>query len=264
VLSFDGSREWQDRCRPHANGKGSFEEVLRTARILGRSPVELCLRTCVTAGNVASLPEMVRGWCGELRIDAIDFETLQPNCVSLDAGLEPPDPYLFARAYWEARRIAGEHGVEAVYSAWPAGGELRRSFCPVGKDAVIVTPDGRASACYLDEREWRQKGMDLGVGRFDPRNGLVPDGAAVERVRRLGPDDPPCRDCFCRWTCAGGCHVNHCYPGGLPRRDAFCAQTRIISAASLLEMMGHEELANDLVEDPDAAWALAHAEEVFA
>ena len=264
VLSFDGWRETHDRCRPHANGRGSFDEVTRTARILGRTTVELCLRICVTAANVASLPAVVRAWCSDFRIDAIDFETLQPNRVSNDAGLESPDPYEFAAAYWEARRIAGEHGVTAVYSAWPAGGELRRSFCPVGKDAVIVMPDGRVSACYLDEAEWRRKGMDLVVGRFGAGDGLALDLPAVDRARRLGPDHAACAACFCRWTCAGGCHVNHRLPPSSTERDGFCAQTRLISAAGLLEMMGHAALAKAVIDDRPAAFSLVEAAEALA
>ena len=74
-------------------------------------------------------------------------------------------------------------------------------------------------------------------------------GEDVERVRQLVADKPRCQDCFCRWSCAGGCHVNHSYPGCSRAYDDFCIQTRLITACSLLDGLGFASLADGLVAD---------------
>ena len=79
----------------------------------------------------------------------------------------------------------------------------------------------------------------------------------VERVRRLAAAKPRGGNCFCRWSCAGGCHVNHSFPGCPPTYDDVCIQTRLITACSLLDGLGLESMAGDLVADPAAMRRLA-------
>ena len=165
VLSFDGPREIHDRRRPRGDGRGSFEAVARTAHLLSQSPTELCFRICVAQDNVERLAEIVAWFSEEFQPSTIDFETLQPTPESRQAGLEPPDPYAFAVQYFRARRTAAQKGVEPNYAA-ALTGTPRLSFCPVGHDALIASPDGRISACYLPEREWQERGLDLHLGRL--------------------------------------------------------------------------------------------------
>jgi uncharacterized protein len=256
VLSFDGPREVQDRHRPIDPARGSFDAVVRTAAILSHSPAELCFRICVAEDNVGQLAEVVHWFCEEFTPSAIDFETLQPTPESQRAGLHPPDPYVFAVQYWRARQVAAERGAEAIYTA-AATGVPRLSFCPVGSDALIVSPDGRVSACYLAEQDWKARGLDLNVGwlRADGRMDL--DMEAVERVRQLVANKPRCERCFCRWSCAGGCHVNHFFSGGSPAYDDFCVQTRLITACSLLDKIQSGRIAEELLANGRAMAALA-------
>jgi radical SAM protein with 4Fe4S-binding SPASM domain len=108
----------------------------------------------------------------------------------------------------------------------------------VGRDALIVSPDGRVSGCYLPREEWRAQGLDLDVGALAGGGGLCLDDTAVQRVRELVLAKPRCRECFCRWSCAGGCHVHETPPGCPEVYSDFCVQTRIITACSLLDEMG--------------------------
>ena len=165
VLSFDGFRTVHDRHRPSAGERGSFDQVASTARVLAGSPAEVCFRICVAEDNVEQLAETVDWFCEEFRPYSIDFETLQPTPESEQAGLRPPDPYRFAAHFLSARRVASEHGVEPVYAA-AVTEEPRLTFCPVGNDTLILNPDGRVSACYLLERDWQARGLDLNLGRL--------------------------------------------------------------------------------------------------
>jgi uncharacterized protein len=248
VLSFDGFRAVHDRHRPSPNGGGSFDQVAATARVLSASPAGICLRVCVARDNVEQLAEIVDWFAEEFRPSSIDFETLQPTPESERAGLSPPDPYAFAAHFRQARRVACGHGVEPVYAAAIAD-TPRTTFCPVGNDTLILHPDGRVSACYLPERDWQAHGLDLNLGRLGADGVMELPGEDVERVRQVAAGKPRCRNCFCRWSCAGGCHVNHSFPGCSPAYDDFCIQTRLITACSLLDGLDQPSMAEALVAD---------------
>ena len=248
VLSFDGFRAVQDRHRSAAGGRSSFDQVAGTARVLSASPAEVCFRVCVARDNVEQLAETVRWFSEEFRPSSIDFETLQPTPESELAGLSPPNPYTFAAQFRKARRAACLHGVEPVYAA-AVTTEPRISFCPVGNDTPILHPDGRVSACYLLERDWQARGLDLNLGRMGAAGEMELPEQDVHRVRQLAAGKPRCGNCFCRWSCAGGCHVNHSFPGCSPGYDDFCIQTRLITACSLLDGLGLESMADEFALD---------------
>jgi uncharacterized protein len=256
VLSFDGFQEIHDRHRPMDALRGSFDSVRQSALLLAESPTDLCLRCCVSSLNVERLEEIGDWFCREFQPAAINFESLTVNPETLAAGLHPPDPYLFAKNYSSARRRIQQHGIKPVYAATESEG-LRTSFCPVGKDTLIVSPDGRISSCYLPQSAWKDHGLDMDVGRID-RNGRVAiDHAAIFRLRHLVTDKPRCINCFCRWTCSGGCHVSHTYPGSPLHYEDFCIQTRLLTACKLLDEMGQEQAAEGLLADKAAMEALA-------
>ncbi len=247
-LSLDGPANIQDRHRPLAGGRGSFDRVARTARILSRSSARFCIRVCVADDNVEQLEETAEWFCREFQPAAICFETLQSTPQAERAGLHPPDPFVFAQRLVRACRRVREWGVEAVYSAADTAAP-RLTFCPVGKDALILHPDGRITACYMQDEDWRARGLDFDLGRIAPGAGLVPIPGAVERVRRAVVDKPRCGNCFCRWSCAGGCHVTHTFPECPANYDDFCVQTRLITACFLLEMLDRQALADGLLND---------------
>jgi uncharacterized protein len=222
---------------------------------LSEGRAELSIRSCVTADTVDRLPE-IAGWlCRQFRPVSVCFEPVQPTAQSAAAGLLPPDPWRFARRFLEAAAVLESFGVEAVYAA--ADIRARRvSFCPVGQDVVIVSPDGLLSACYLLRRDWQAKGLDLVLGRMEDGTACLDEGA-VAATRALNVRNKPfCRRCFCRWHCAGGCHVNHVLPAGPGAYDRLCIQTRIIALGNILKAMGHHALLAALL-DEDAALARA-------
>lgn len=256
VLSFDGPQEVHDRHRPGKSGAGSFAAVARNARLLGETPAELCIRTCVTRDTVGDLDRITEWFCGDFRPSTIAFESLQATPESEEAGLMPPDPWEFARKCVRASRAAASRGVTPVYAAASVD-VLRHSFCPVGRDSLILSPDGRVSACYLPENEWTRRGLDLNLGRMDGAGGVKLDPEALGRVRDLTAVRGRCTNCLARWHCAGACHVNHSYPGCPEGYDDFCIQTRIIVASRLLDGLGHPEETDRLLEDRAASERLA-------
>jgi uncharacterized protein len=251
VLSLDGPADIQNRHRPGRDGWGSFETVVRTAKILSEGDAEFFIRACVTAETVGRLPEIAAWLCQEFHPVAVCFEPVQPTAQSQAAGLHPPQPRSFAWQFIQALSILEAHGIKAIYAT--ADIHTRRvSFCPVGRDVAIVSPDGAINACYLLKRDWEAKGLDLRLGRIE--NGSVHlDSDAVANVREMNVwNKPLCAHCFCRWHCAGGCHVNHqlsLTPGDY---DGLCIQTRIITLYNILKTLERKDLAHQLLGTPQA------------
>jgi len=252
VLSLDGPADIQDRHRPYKDGRGSFEVVARSARILSEGAGDLFFRTCVTAQTVDRMPEIATWFCQDYRPRGVCFEPVQPSAQSRAGHLEPPDPLAFASNFFRAAEILETHGVEPVYAA--ADIRTRRvSFCPVGQDAVIVSPDGAINACYLPRRDWEARGLALSLGCIREDGSVELDVEAVAFARSLNVWNKPfCARCFCKWHCAGGCHVNHVLPDSPGDYDRLCLQTRIITLRNILRAMGRRDMIRQLLEDSKA------------
>jgi uncharacterized protein len=256
ILSFDGPKEIHDRYRPVNENQGSFEKVVRTAELLSNTPADLCFRTCVTKESVTQMQKIARWFCEGFKPTIINFEPLQATAQSEEAGLEPPDPYDFAREFLKAYKISSKYGVRQI-SASSITDQSRYSFCPLGTDTMIVSPDGRISGCYLPENRWKIRGLDLNMGYIKEDGSIDIDEEAVNRLRKIVRNKPLCENCFCRWTCAGGCHVNNSFPGSSYEYGDFCIQTRIITAGSLLNNLGLVNMVDSLIENDSALQEIA-------
>jgi uncharacterized protein len=251
ILSLDGPADIQDRYRHRKDGRGSFEAVVANARILSEGAAELSFRACVTADTVDRMPEIAAWFCEDFRPVSVCFEPVQPTAESEAAGLAPPDAWAFARSFIQAARVLEAQGVEAVYAA--ADIRTRQvSFCPVGKDVAIVSPDGAVSGCYLLQRDWEERGLNLRLGRIEQGSAHL-DEEAIDSVRHLNVwNKPVCSRCFCKWHCAGGCHVNHVLPEAPGAYDRLCIQTRILALRNILAAMGRDDLVPAVLDSDEA------------
>jgi uncharacterized protein len=256
VISLDGFKKHHDITRPMSKGKSSFDMVARTARYLSSAPAELCLRCCITDSNVEEMESIASWFCEEFEPSIINFETLQENELSLKAGIKPPDPYIFASNYLRAAMLIEDNNVSTVYAPVSLH-NIRNSFCPVGKDAVILLPDSSIASCYLLPEEWEERGMDLRIGNIDKYGKVNIDYESVKRIRDLVRNKPRCNNCLCKYSCAGGCHVNNTYPGCTDIYNDFCKHTRIIMVCKLLNEAGLHELADRIIDDNAIMKAIA-------
>ncbi|MCC6155361.1 MAG: radical SAM protein [Candidatus Hydrogenedentes bacterium] len=263
VLSLDGPPEFQNRNRPGNNGRDTFAVVDRTARYLSTTGIELCLRACVTRESVLRMPEIVCWMIERYRPAIINFEPLTENDLTATAGLCAADPFDYAKMWITSKRIADASGVNLVYSATETNAP-RLSSCPVGSDAIIVTPDAAVQGCYLQPDEWLQHGMDMSLGCISTDKGVEVRAASVRNLRHMIVDKPRCQGCFCQWSCAGGCHVSNTYRNCSEKYIDFCLQTRVITACLLLEELGEFDLVDALFDDTEAMKKLAmHSRDVI-
>lgn len=262
VLSLDGPADIQNYQRPGLYGHEVFNTIARNAKILSAGSVDLIIRACVTAQTVDRLPEIARWISQEFQPSAVCLESLIPSPLALSARMAPPDPRQFVRQFIAAADILEPLGIQTILSTADIS-TSRITFCPVGQDALIVTPEGQINGCYLLEADWQRQGLDLRLGAVEAQTGqFVFDEAAVERARALNVEQKPlCAHCLCRYHCAGGCHVNHATDKAPGHYDDLCVQTRLITIASLLRRLNQaSHLAAWLSDDQavaDTVWQMS-------
>ena len=247
VLSLDGPEDIQNIQRPMRNEQNSFELAVRFAKTVSESNTELFLRACISSANVNRMPDIAEWFCNTIKPSMINFERLKSSKKSEDAGLFEPDPYLFAKQFYRSLQVGDRYGVDIVNSS--SVSEIPQfSSCPVGKDTLIVTPEGKINSCYLFPWRWEERGLDLSVGEI--KKGIMKiSPERMIKLRATVKEKPRCTSCFCKWICAGGCHVDVTYPGSIAFYDNYCKQTRILGVIKLLRKINQHQLLEAFLGD---------------
>jgi len=253
VLSLDGPADIQDLHRPAPNGQGTFDIVKRNAQIFSEGECELIVRACVTEATAPRLPEIAHWIRRSFRPSTVCLESITQSPFSQASGFQVPDPFVFATYFDQAGSILAAAGIRTVLST----AELQQnqaSFCPVGKDALIVSPDGSIDACYLLPESWQDAGKDMHLGTLDLAEArFAIDAQALDEVRQNSVyQHSLCEACFCRYHCAGGCHVQHVSSGPPGAYDDLCTLTRLVTAVKLLRSLGQDNLAGEWLQDREA------------
>jgi radical SAM protein with 4Fe4S-binding SPASM domain len=244
VLSLDGQEAIQNFQRPAKRSTNAFKRIYETARILSESPCQLILRSCITRESLPEMHNTVTWMVEQFIPETICLEPMSESKRSIRSGLHPPDPWEFSRSFIQANAFLEEHGINCMLST--ADLSLKTvSSCPVGHDALILSPTGEINACYLPNESWEAKHMDMHLGflkddKFDVAQ------SDLDRVRSYELEQKPlCQNCFCRFHCAGGCHVNHPAGSEPGAYDDICIHTRLVSIGKLLLRLNER---NDLEE----------------
>lgn len=247
VISLDGFKTFQDINRSAPKQKSTFNKVVQTLHYLSDQNIDLSIRCCVTSESVFEMEAIADWFCKDFKPENVNFESLTENEFTKKEGLLPPDPYDFAINTVRSWSVLKRNGVEPANAAVSLN-EPQTTSCPVGRDVVIVHPDGMLASCYVQETDWTSKGMDLSLGKVENKN-IALNTDKLLSLRNQLDEKPRCSSCFCRFGCAGGCHVNNTWPGSSPDYQNYCIYTRIITLTSLLEEMGESELVLDLLND---------------
>jgi uncharacterized protein len=249
IISLDGFQKFHDVTRVAHNNKSTFNQVVKALRYLSEQPVGLSIRCCITSESVHEMEAMADWFCSEFKPDKVNFEVLTENNFTRKAGLKPPEPYVFAVNCLKSWNVLRKYGVEPA-NASVALNQPQTTSCPVGRDVVIVHPGGILASCYVQEKDWLSKGLDFSVGTVHDKSVFLEENKLISLRNQLD-NKPRCRNCFCRFGCAGGCHLNNTFPGSSPDYEDYCIQTRIITLCSLLYEMGESDLANELIENKE-------------
>lgn len=207
TISLDGPREAHDALRPFKSGAGSFDRILANVRPLlaGQRWMQVSARVTVTPANLelrATLDQflaegfhhvgfspLLRAPNGQGEMRADDLEVMLGGMI--ECGRE-----------YERRVLAGER--YAFANLDNALKEIRQGThrpypCGAGAGYLGVSAEGELAACH----------------RFvgDAEGALGSLEAGVDQVRRAAwlherhvHRQEPCRSCWARYLCGGGCH----------------------------------------------------------
>jgi uncharacterized protein len=207
TISLDGPRETHNALRPYKSGAGSFDAIIRRIQpLLARQRrMQVSARVTVTPANLelrSALDEFI-----ERGFHSVGFSPML-SAPSGHGEMQPADLKLMlgqmidCGAEFERRTLAGErypfaNMVNAMREI--ARGTHRPYPCGAGAGYLGVSADGELAACH------RFVGDDAG------RMGSLADGVDLNRqagwlAERHVHRQEPCRSCWARYLCGGGCH----------------------------------------------------------
>jgi len=207
TISLDGPREAHNLLRPFKSGSGSFDAILQRVRPLLalQHSMQVSARVTVTPANLelrraldefielgfhsVGFSPMLSSPSGNGEMQSTDLETMLGAMI--DCGKE-----------FERRTLAGERYPFAnmVNAMREIGRGTHRPYpCGAGAGYLGVSADGELSACH------RFVGDEAGA------MGSLTDGVDRERqaewlTQRHVHRQEPCRSCWARYLCGGGCH----------------------------------------------------------
>jgi uncharacterized protein len=207
TISLDGVGEVQDRLRPFKSGRGSYDRVLKNVRPLlaAQRRTQVSARVTVTPDNLdlrQTLDEFLT-----MGFHSVGFSPMlsSPNAVgemsrvALDVMLEQ---MISCGAEFERRVLGGER--YAFQNMTNALREIHKGThrpypCGAGAGYLGVSADGGLYAChrFVEDPAGAMGNVQSGVDRKRQRRWL-----AERHVHR----QEPCRSCWARYLCGGGCH----------------------------------------------------------
>lgn len=207
TISLDGAGETHDRLRPFKDGRGSYARILeRIAPCLARQQrMQVSARVTVTPRNL-ELPETLRAFV-ELGFHSVGFSPML-SAPSGEETMGKDDLAVFLEQMIECGRafeqetIAGRRYPFANLAT--ALREIHRGThrpypCGAGAGYMGVSAEGELSACHRFVRDPAGAMGNLSEGRDETRQN---DWLHERHVHR----QEPCRSCWARYLCGGGCH----------------------------------------------------------
>ncbi|MFO0613386.1 MAG: radical SAM protein [Polyangiaceae bacterium] len=207
TVSLDGPRKVHDKLRPFQSGKGSFDRILTnvTPMLERQRRMQVGARVTVTPDNLrlretldefvdagfhtVGFSPMLRSPSGAGELSSAEVEPLLSAMIECGREFErrtlAREPYPFANMLSAMKEIA-----RGTHRPYP---------CGAGAGYLGVSADGDLAACHRF------------VGDEDGAMGSVKTGvdatrrAAWLRDRHVHRQEP-CRSCWARYLCGGGCH----------------------------------------------------------
>lgn len=207
TVSLDGPRKVHDKLRAFQSGKGSFDRIMKNvAPMLAKQRrMQVGARVTVTPDNLrlretldqfveagfhtVGFSPMLRSPTGAGELGRGDLEPMLEQMIDCGREFEVRSaagkPYPFANMMNALREI--ERGTHRPYP------------CGAGAGYLGVSADGELAACHRF------------VGDADGAMGSVTTGVDRERraawlAERHVHRQEPCRSCWARYLCGGGCH----------------------------------------------------------
>jgi len=265
MLSMDGLPAVQDRLRPRADGRPSFEAVERTLTSLDGGSCRVGVRMTTTDDSLSGLVGGVRYLVQNYHPDVIQIEPVFVCGRSLRGGLRPPHPDDFVEVFRTCRALAACHGVPVVYSGARTGG-ASLAFCQACAPSFNVTTEGDVTSCYEVVDRSDPRAQTFIFGAYEGSSGSFRfDEPRIRELRRLTVDNAPrCSRCFAKYNCAADCPAKRLYPGSTQAATYRCLINRqltqdqleegLLGATETISLLAHQhgEDGRGIVDGPAA------------
>jgi uncharacterized protein len=234
-ISMDGSPPTQDLQRPLASGKGSSRWVMQTLRELEANHYSYGLRlTAVPPFD--RLLEDIRFLCENTACQKMQVEAAyntrrgEESQPELEVGLE------FLQAFFAAQRLAEQYG-RKLHCASSEVDKITSVSCGSPFDALVVNPQNNIVACFEVVNDSHPLAELATIGRITPPEVEIDEEARARLKQKIAERRASCRDCFCYWSCAGGCLIRSFLPdpNNYLTRGVYCELSRILQREMLLK-----------------------------
>ncbi len=241
-LSFDGLPEIQNSQRPASDGRDSWPYVERTIAALDAKKLPYGIRITVMPDSAGYLSRMIEFVCAQTGAGHIQVEPVFPVGRGAAKRWDEQSLRVFAGQYPTALREARKSGRHFFYSGATPDAITSR-FCTAALEAMVLLPTGDISACFEVHSCRHERSPDFIFGRLTAGRAEIDKAKWHKIATRDGGKIAWCRDCFCRFSCAGDC-LNKTYGGGRP--DDFkpswrCSLNRELSKQKLLDLIAENQ-----------------------
>lgn len=255
-VSFDGPADIQDYNRPTLSGGGSYEQVADTLQEFDRRGFSYGLRTTITADTVGRMSEIVESIASRFRAEYLHIEPVWQCGRCAMTGERPPSEEQFVREFLRAREKGVQRGIRVFYSGARLD-VLTSKFCAAPGDGFSVLPEGIATSCYEITETSDPRAAIFHYGRYVPETDAFEfDQARIQALQGYSVEHLPyCRDCFCRWHCAGDCLAKVFEKSGQDKHEGSdrCTLNRALTLAGLEELIGSAAASRDEAVSRDEA-----------
>jgi uncharacterized protein len=211
VLSIDGRKEVNDRMRPTAGGKGTYDVILPKFKKLvdGRSKdKDWYVRGTFTKYNLDFSEDVFSLY--EAGFDQISVEPVVCDAKYPYALTEEDLPAISAEYEKLAQRLLAQDKAGKHFNFFHFMIDLNQGPCAVkrlrgcgcGNEYVAITPDGDIYPCHQFVGMEEYKMGNLEEGTFNRE--MQADFAKAHIYNK-----PNCRECWARFYCSGGCNANN-------------------------------------------------------
>jgi uncharacterized protein len=146
-------------------------------------------------------------WIGsQFKVTHLHMEPAWQCGRCITTGEIPPDDLDFIENF----RLAADEGRRLGIDVYYSGARLdvlTSKFCGAAGDSFTVLPEGIVTSCYEITETNDPRAAIFHYGFFDPQSrSFLFDLERINSLQHLSVEYIDyCRDCFCKWHCAGDC-----------------------------------------------------------
>jgi uncharacterized protein len=212
VLSIDGRREVNDMMRPHVDGSGTYDEIVKNFKKLvsRRGDKEYYVRGTYTHKNLDFSNDVLH--LADLGFDQISIEPVvcaddSPYAIQEEDLLQIYSEYeKLAKAYIERRKEGRKFNFFHFMidlNEGPCIYKLLRG-CGCGNEYIAVTPNGDIYPCH------QFVGQDgFVMGNVLNESGIFTSDMKADFSKANIFSKDGCDTCWARYFCSGGCNANN-------------------------------------------------------